>query len=80
MEEEDVRESGLFVRPGSDITRPPLESGVRDEIRHHGEQLHEVQVHSLSCMRAVQLLCNYRGEGIGVSSAVAQGKKFNSSP
>ena len=52
-----VRESGLFVQLGSDITPPPLESGVRDEIRHQGEQLHVVQVDAL------QPLCNYRGEG-----------------
>ena len=46
-----VRESGLFVHLGSDITPQPLESGVRDEIRHQAEQLHvQVQPPLLTCM------------------------------
>ena len=55
-EEEHVRESGLFVHPGSDITPPPLESGVRDEIRHQGEQLHvQVLLDEAQCATVVQL-------------------------
>ena len=54
-EEEHVRESGLFVLSGSDITPPPLESGVRDEIRHQGEQLHVQVLLDAQCATVVQL-------------------------
>ena len=67
-----VRESGLFVQLGSDITPPPLESGVRDEIRHQGEQLHVVQVHALQFRCAIT-----EEKGIGVaSSTVARGRNL----
>ena len=59
---------------GSDITPPPLESGVRDEIRHQGEQLHvEVLLHDAQCASVVQL---QRIGVVVVSSTVARGRNL----
>ena len=59
---------------GSDIPPPPLESGVRDEIRHQGEQLHvEVLLHDTQCASVVQL---QRIGVVVVSSTVARGRNL----